>query len=161
MRLLLCARFFFFQAEDGIRDKLVTGVQTCALPISRRVRREALDGLLHGVEKVGRVERDGDRILRHEPLDLVVDLLALGALERRPAGVEQLVGLLVVPPPEVLAARRRVEVAVEGPIGVDETSPPLPPRRRLDQGLGRAAVARSEEPTAEIHAPTYLPCRPL
>src|SRR2546425_13185710 len=28
--------FFFFQAEDGIRDKLVTGVQTCALPISIR-----------------------------------------------------------------------------------------------------------------------------
>src|SRR2546423_14185910 len=26
---------FFFQAEDGIRDKLVTGVQTCALPIFR------------------------------------------------------------------------------------------------------------------------------
>src|SRR2546425_9009519 len=29
--------FFFFQAEDGIRDKLVTGVQTCALPICVRV----------------------------------------------------------------------------------------------------------------------------
>src|SRR5436190_16416365 len=28
--------FFFFQAEDGIRDHCVTGVQTCALPISRR-----------------------------------------------------------------------------------------------------------------------------
>src|SRR5262249_56490541 len=27
-------RFFFFQAEDGIRDWSVTGVQTCALPIS-------------------------------------------------------------------------------------------------------------------------------
>src|SRR5438552_18822145 len=27
---------FFFQAEDGIRDDLVTGVQTCALPIFRR-----------------------------------------------------------------------------------------------------------------------------
>ena len=27
--------FFFFQAEDGIRDDLVTGVQTCALPISK------------------------------------------------------------------------------------------------------------------------------
>src|SRR5258708_22563555 len=27
--------FFFFQAEDGIRDDLVTGVQTCALPICR------------------------------------------------------------------------------------------------------------------------------
>src|SRR5687767_16018491 len=31
MSFLCC---FFFQAEDGIRDKLVTGVQTCALPIS-------------------------------------------------------------------------------------------------------------------------------
>src|SRR5438105_5738432 len=28
--------FFFFQAEDGIRDPLVTGVQTCALPISKQ-----------------------------------------------------------------------------------------------------------------------------
>ena len=27
--------FFFFQAEDGIRDTSVTGVQTCALPICR------------------------------------------------------------------------------------------------------------------------------
>src|SRR5437667_6547366 len=38
---LLCAAicfsvFFFFQAEDGIRDRDVTGVQTCALPISER-----------------------------------------------------------------------------------------------------------------------------
>src|SRR5207249_9653349 len=29
-----CVIFFFFQAEDGIRDRNVTGVQTCALPIS-------------------------------------------------------------------------------------------------------------------------------
>src|SRR5207249_6478462 len=32
--VLVC--FFFFQAEDGIRDRNVTGVQTCALPISPR-----------------------------------------------------------------------------------------------------------------------------
>src|SRR5438270_13752776 len=31
--MLICV-FFFFQAEDGIRDLTVTGVQTCALPIS-------------------------------------------------------------------------------------------------------------------------------
>src|SRR5438874_8334150 len=31
--------FFFFQAEDGIRDLYVTGVQTCALPIWRRCER--------------------------------------------------------------------------------------------------------------------------
>src|SRR5690349_23025610 len=30
----VCFFFFFFQAEDGIRDLYVTGVQTCALPIS-------------------------------------------------------------------------------------------------------------------------------
>ena len=35
MVLVVCFFFFFFQAEDGIRDDLVTGVQTCALPISR------------------------------------------------------------------------------------------------------------------------------
>src|SRR2546430_17664382 len=29
-----CVCVFFFQAEDGIRDLTVTGVQTCALPIS-------------------------------------------------------------------------------------------------------------------------------
>src|SRR5437870_8495328 len=32
--------FFFFQAEDGIRDGHVTGVQTCALPISCRGTRQ-------------------------------------------------------------------------------------------------------------------------
>src|SRR5256884_3038371 len=41
---MLC--FFFFQAEDGIRDVAVTGVQTCALPISgndRHFRVEQID----------------------------------------------------------------------------------------------------------------------
>src|SRR3712207_8481423 len=32
--IIMCL-FFFFQAEDGIRDIGVTGVQTCALPISQ------------------------------------------------------------------------------------------------------------------------------
>src|SRR5256885_2512026 len=34
--------FFFFQAEDGIRDYKVTGVQTCALPIWARGQRRLL-----------------------------------------------------------------------------------------------------------------------
>src|SRR5256886_1067340 len=34
----VCVTVFFFQAEDGIRDLTVTGVQTCALPISPRQR---------------------------------------------------------------------------------------------------------------------------
>src|SRR3990170_5388602 len=38
--------FFFFQAEDGIRDDLVTGVQTCALPISCMKRRSAIESTI-------------------------------------------------------------------------------------------------------------------
>src|SRR5207244_8112105 len=39
--VLLLLLFFFFQAEDGIRDDLVTGVQTCALPIFTAMRNES------------------------------------------------------------------------------------------------------------------------
>src|SRR5205823_11046726 len=45
---------FFFQAEDGIRDKLVTGVQTCALPIYTNkgdVFRKGKTALTPGFEK--------------------------------------------------------------------------------------------------------------
>src|SRR2546422_8680254 len=39
---LLLVFFFFFQAEDGIRDVAVTGVQTCALPILLKPYLESL-----------------------------------------------------------------------------------------------------------------------
>src|SRR5256885_12671081 len=50
MVLLRCMLFvFFFQAEDGIRDYKVTGVQTCALPILFKVSNKSLLGNeLHG-----------------------------------------------------------------------------------------------------------------
>src|SRR5207248_6060171 len=35
--------FFFFQAEDGIRDRTVTGVQTCALPICNTFDQDGCD----------------------------------------------------------------------------------------------------------------------
>src|SRR5437773_8949092 len=54
--------FFFFQAEDGIRDRDVTGVQTCALPISyracdRRASARVDDG--GDIQRVGWVELHG------------------------------------------------------------------------------------------------------
>src|SRR2546430_5040331 len=53
--VLLGVCVFFFQAEDGIRDLTVTGVQTCALPILRgsrgRARREAA-GVLRPADAV-------------------------------------------------------------------------------------------------------------
>src|SRR5437667_5733568 len=53
-----CFFFFFFQAEDGIRDRDVTGVQTCALPISAitlpsAVRRPPLGQCQHPREQWG------------------------------------------------------------------------------------------------------------
>src|SRR5256885_3413633 len=43
-RMSLVSQYFFFQAEDGIRDYKVTGVQTCALPIYRRADEQGRHG---------------------------------------------------------------------------------------------------------------------
>src|SRR5207249_7736437 len=54
------AYFFFFQAEDGIRDRNVTGVQTCALPIYWDLR--------GGVDEyLGKVAFEGQRVLEIGP----------------------------------------------------------------------------------------------
>src|SRR5476651_2224014 len=45
--------FFFFQAEDGIRDIGVTGVQTCALPIYNAVREAMHSAFLYHAIKAG------------------------------------------------------------------------------------------------------------
>src|SRR2546428_11538149 len=42
--------FFFFQAEDGIRYLIVTGVQTCALPISIRYSNRSENCIVPGLE---------------------------------------------------------------------------------------------------------------
>src|SRR5699024_11443775 len=52
--------YFFFQAEDGIRDRNVTGVQTCALPIS--------------------LGQAGDGLADHRLVDAGGDVLGPGAL---------------------------------------------------------------------------------
>src|SRR5687768_17792123 len=54
-----CSFFFFFQAEDGIRDVAVTGVQTCALPILL-VNSQILKDM--------GVDADGDRRFDDRPL---------------------------------------------------------------------------------------------
>src|SRR5229473_2035793 len=61
--------FFFFQAEDGIRDKLVTGVQTCALPIfddDRRIEHAQPDAEHPDAKEVGD-ELPGGRLGEPEP----------------------------------------------------------------------------------------------
>src|SRR2546429_9475787 len=75
--------FFFFQAEDGIRDVAVTGVQTCALPISGGV-----------AVVVGRVAGAGRRGVDRRP--------------QRPGGEAVLVGLEI----GRASCRERVEISV-------------------------------------------------
>src|SRR2546430_506709 len=96
----VCVFFFFFQAEDGIRDLTVTGVQTCALPIFRSegadpvsepafhltpldVRKQEFRRRLRGYEPLGvedfraRVADELERILREKAV-LDERLAALG-----------------------------------------------------------------------------------
>src|SRR6266478_2753704 len=51
--------FFFFQAEDGIRDLTVTGVQTCALPICPRPLPPPVTGALAGVRVLDLADQQG------------------------------------------------------------------------------------------------------
>src|SRR5438105_10689186 len=51
---MLFAFYFFFQAEDGIRDPLVTGVQTCALPIYSGL---SASDVFASLENIGRQSR--------------------------------------------------------------------------------------------------------
>src|SRR5690349_23088499 len=77
---------FFFQAEDGIRDLYVTGVQTCALPIWRR----SFDWVELGAESLEHfqeVHSLRDRRRRRAVLALALEvILDVGDLERRELG---------------------------------------------------------------------------
>src|SRR5262249_60002582 len=80
--------FFFFQAEDGIRDWSVTGVQTCALPILFHSARELARGTVRERPEARRIEKllDLDRPLpagQAEQLGHEVHVVVDGQLEVR------------------------------------------------------------------------------
>src|SRR5256886_12717707 len=84
--------FFFFQAEDGIRDLTVTGVQTCALPISLPVElRQLVDSQTFQTRIL-----KGDAHLDKAPLrpgGRVLDLHAAGReLGTDPVGLPEVLG---------------------------------------------------------------------
>src|SRR5688572_33387506 len=68
---------FFFQAEDGIRDLTVTGVQTCALPISHDPAFE------NWATKVYSTEGDGGVSLKNFRKDVIIDLYNLQGVKVR------------------------------------------------------------------------------
>src|SRR5207248_4707735 len=80
--------FFFFQAEDGIRDRTVTGVQTCALPILATIRDPALVAETVAQTlgaKVGLAEHIAERemLLVLDNLEQVIDAAPERSEERR------------------------------------------------------------------------------
>src|SRR3712207_2645709 len=182
-----CCFFFFFQAEDGIRDIGVTGVQTCALPIFRQAVLEddhaghhvglldvrdvdALDaqrrvGELERLLQLRQRQRAGGEVAG--PLDPVPGEGLLGVALHR---LQQ--GTLVAPlrHPQAHAAATELAQQLLVPVGVvgQLGDGPLPGHRlaRLaDAGrLVDAAVDlqhRSEEHTSELQSRQYLVCRLL
>src|SRR5204863_815396 len=85
---------FFFQAEDGIRDLYVTGVQTCALPISAADHRHDRDCEMETVEDgerrgavIGRCGRAGGQAWQ-TARDVARKGRGLGRSEERRVGKE-------------------------------------------------------------------------
>src|SRR2546429_728028 len=89
------AVFFFFQAEDGIRDVAVTGVQTCALPISEpqpydntlkalfgKEADQIIPYLLPGAEFVGNL-RDEERNIEINRSTLKADQIGRASCRER------------------------------------------------------------------------------
>src|SRR5437762_4443996 len=79
--VIFCLFFFFFQAEDGIRDTSVTGVQTCALPISMNTGMRPKTG--HPVRKTGAVAGDVAAHARSEERRVGKECRSRGAPEQQ------------------------------------------------------------------------------
>src|SRR5690606_6164427 len=156
-RVFLC---FFFQAEDGIRDFHVTGVQTCALPISHTA--SIVIALLPWVmlaiglwllllllahARANRVEPDGtagaDDLLPFEPA--------------RPEPAE--------PPAEVRQAGPQARDAgdAQGPAGdrtADAETAEVRPAAQADEPTASGTALAASEPSGDEHAAAEPPDRP-
>src|SRR5256886_13624273 len=93
--------FFFFQAEDGIRDLTVTGVQTCALPISHGKGVKRLKG--------GNMPAGFTRVIAVATLTAVLTLPLAAAQPSNPTRPASRVAQ--EPHPQIMAAIRALEAA--------------------------------------------------
>src|SRR5262249_56398226 len=84
LRCVLC--FFFFQAEDGIRDWSVTGVQTCALPILGDRILSPRERLAGGHAELGHHQVEAGYGFRHRVLDLEARVHQIGRASCRERG---------------------------------------------------------------------------
>src|SRR2546422_8196517 len=80
--------FFFFQAEDGIRDVAVTGVQTCALPISGAGVPQSTGATMNRVARQARITELVSTMAIRSQTELAKILAAEGRSEERRVGKE-------------------------------------------------------------------------
>src|SRR2546429_1544727 len=166
--MLMCVLFFFFQAEDGIRDVAVTGVQTCALPISEavlsRLRRARLGGRaalrrgrdreLHGDPRRAARPRRG-RALRHRSREAHG-----GRLTPRPdrghlPGEDRHRRPRPLPPArQGEPDRRRLRPRLSRPVAGDNCARRHGPRRLP---ITMTMAATTSHPTQTARAPVYEP----
>src|SRR3712207_9036475 len=123
--------FFFFQAEDGIRDIGVTGVQTCALPIFHHVGVEVVVGV-DGVDVVAAhdVGDDAHRVVVHVRLARVHPDVAGVDADQVAAGAGQVGG----------GGTRRGGRRGAGAARVDPGVEPAPARARLGAAEAQRVV---------------------
>src|SRR5687767_8272483 len=142
--------FFFFQAEDGIRDKLVTGVQTCALPIYKL---EAFDAIPHNAalmaERGVRVSINSDSDERARRLYQE----AAKAMHYGGASEEEALKMITLHPAWQLGIDKRVgsiEVGKDADLAIFNGHP-FAPASRVEMTLidGRVFFDRSTAPTLE------------
>src|SRR2546427_1974294 len=138
--------FFFFQAEDGIRDLTVTGVQTCALPISGRrqsVVRDHADPAA-GCHPVAGPLPDAVQFLSKGNID---DLERVGdhAVNIAQSAERLLPARLVAPEPELLDMARQARGMLSGALDAFV---------RGDAALGRE-ICRRDDSVDALHRSVF------
>src|SRR5256884_3645124 len=150
----VCVVFFFFQAEDGIRDVAVTGVQTCALPIWGGGRRAAAH------ERAARRPRPGAARRRHAPVRRTPGP-RLGAAprvraRRRRAGHVREAAAIRLGAGRADLRDRLHHVAIAAPTLLD----PGVRRRGTDGAVWRPSYGGSDGPLARPRPPPPAPLPP-
>src|SRR6266511_4649161 len=160
--------FFFFQAEDGIRDFHVTGVQTCALPISPHATVTFPEGEVELLlRRRGRAVlltvlalTRPSRVLARD-VEVELDALAAAALDASAALCRELAELL--PGAEAREARP-LRAAARALRRTEEGAPPGPPRparrAREPRRVRRSAPVSCVLEPRSGRPPSYPAARP-
>src|SRR2546430_12152272 len=139
--------FFFFQAEDGIRDSTVTGVQTCALPILKSATSPAPS---HGMEPESQPVSRTRNSAAATPIAAIAAVY-IPTLSTQPTtnparGPNASPTYTYLPP----ALGCRVASSAKHSAPRNASAPPSTQATNVSQGRPSWAATRSEEHTSEL-----------